>query len=207
MKRVIVFAPHTDDGELGMGGTIAKLVRDSAEVFYIAFSACELSLHSDLPRDTLINELRKSTQILGISFNNVVQFNYPVRTYNEHRQDILQEIIQLRDTLKPDTVFIPSLYDLHQDHKQIANEVQRAFKHTTTLSYEMPWNNLMFKTTLFIPLEEVHIAIKINAVAEYKSQADKIYTKANFIRSLAEVRGVQAGVELAESFEVIRWIM
>ncbi len=37
-KIVYVLAPHTDDGELGAGGTITKLIENGAEVYYFAFS-------------------------------------------------------------------------------------------------------------------------------------------------------------------------
>ena len=37
-KNVYVLAPHTDDGELGAGGTIAKLIELGANVYYFAFS-------------------------------------------------------------------------------------------------------------------------------------------------------------------------
>ena len=37
-KNVLVLAPHTDDGELGAGGFISKLVEQGAEVTYVAFS-------------------------------------------------------------------------------------------------------------------------------------------------------------------------
>ena len=38
-NRVLVLAPHTDDGELGAGATIAKLIEHGADVRYVAFSA------------------------------------------------------------------------------------------------------------------------------------------------------------------------
>ncbi len=44
MKKILVLAPHTDDGEFGCGGTISKLVREGNDVFYVAFSSCEKSL-------------------------------------------------------------------------------------------------------------------------------------------------------------------
>ena len=37
-ERVLVLAPHTDDGEFGCGGTMARLVDAGAEVRYVAFS-------------------------------------------------------------------------------------------------------------------------------------------------------------------------
>lgn len=43
-KRVLVLAPHTDDGEFGCGGTITKLINEGHEVYYAAFSACQQSV-------------------------------------------------------------------------------------------------------------------------------------------------------------------
>lgn len=37
-KRVLILAPHTDDGELGCGETIAKFMEYSKEILYGAFS-------------------------------------------------------------------------------------------------------------------------------------------------------------------------
>jgi hypothetical protein len=48
---------------------------------------------------------------------------------------------------------------------------------------------------------------KIGALTQYRSQQFRSYAKDEFIRSLARVRGTQVGQELAESFEVIRWMI
>ena len=37
IENVLVLAPHTDDGELGLGGTISKLIRQGKNVTYVAF--------------------------------------------------------------------------------------------------------------------------------------------------------------------------
>ncbi len=52
-KRVLVLAPHTDDGEFGCGGTMARLVEAGAEVRYVAFSIATKSLPPGFPPDTL----------------------------------------------------------------------------------------------------------------------------------------------------------
>ena len=108
--------------------------------------------------------------------------------------------------MQPDLVFIPSPNDLHQDHKVIAEEGIRAFKKSTILGYEMPWNNISFNTISFIPLEERHIKKKIDALRCYETQRYRSYLSEDFIRSLARTRGTQIEVEYAEAFEVIRWV-
>ena len=48
-RSVLVLAPHTDDGEFGCGGTIARLVDAGAEVRYVAFSSASRSLPAGFP--------------------------------------------------------------------------------------------------------------------------------------------------------------
>jgi len=206
LKSALILAPHTDDGEFGCGGTIAKLIEDGVEVYYAAFSACEQSVLPNFPKDILITEVKEATRKLGISKNNLILFKYNVRTFNFHRQEILDDIIRMRQKINPDIVFIPSLNDIHQDHSTIATEAVRAFKYTNILCYEMPWNNLNFTTTSFFILEEKHVQVKVGALKKYKSQAHRPYANEEFIRSLARTRGVQIGEKYAEVFEVIRLI-
>lgn len=66
MKKILVLAPHTDDGELGCGATIAKHIEDGDNVYYVAFSSCRRSLPQGWPEDTLIHELKNATSILKI---------------------------------------------------------------------------------------------------------------------------------------------
>lgn len=207
VQRVLVLAPHTDDGEFGCGGTIAKLVEQESEVYYIAFSAAEKSVPEDYPNGVLRTEVKEATQVLGIPPQNLIIFNYEVRDFPWHRQAILEDLVHLQREIKPDLVLLPSLHDIHQDHMTIASEGLRAFKTTSILGYELPWNNLTFNTTSFVFLEDSHIQRKVEALRCYVSQRSRQYASAEFIYSLARSRGTQIGAEYAESFEVIRWIL
>lgn len=206
-KNVYVLAPHTDDGELGAGGLIAKLVENGANVYYFAFSTAELSVPEGFPKDILKIEVINATSKLGIKKENVIIYNYEVRKLNYARQNILEDLIKYRQAIFPDLVLMPSLNDIHQDHSTIAQEGLRAFKNTTILGYELIWNNLTFDTTSFIKLDKRHIQAKCDALKEYKSQGSRDYMSEEFIFSLARTRGVQIGVQYAESFEVVRWVI
>lgn len=204
-KKVLVLAPHTDDGELGAGGFISKLIEEGAEVFYMAFSTAEESVPEGFPKDVLKTEVKAATKVLGIKEENVIIFNYQVRKLNYARQEILEELIRFkRQESDIDLVLIPSINDIHQDHSTIANEGIRAFKTKSIFSYELIWNNLSFNTQSYVSLDQRHIDKKINALKEYKSQGFRDYLSADFIRSLAVARGVQFGVQYAETFEVVR---
>ncbi len=206
-NRILVLAPHTDDGEFGCGGSIARLIEEGKEVYYVAFSTAEDSVPDGFPKNILEIEVREATKILGINPNNLIIYKFQVRKLNYVRQEILEELVRMKSKINPDLVFIPSPNDLHQDHYTVAMEGMRAFKQVSILGYELPWNNITFHTQAFTKLEESHIMRKIEALKAYKSQQNRYYANEDFIRSLAITRGTQISVKYAEAFEVIRWVM
>jgi N-acetylglucosamine malate deacetylase 1 len=204
-KKILVISPHTDDGELGCGGSIAKFIEEGDEVEYVALSCCEKSIPPEYPRDILSREVKTATRTLGIE--NPVLFSFEVREFPKYRQEILDALIRLRNKINPDIVFTPSRYDTHQDHKTTVEETMRAFKKCTLLGYEQPWNNITFNTLAFISLNEKYVQKKIDALACYETQKDRSYVHPDFIRGLALTRGTQIEEKYAEAFEVIKWIL
>ncbi len=207
VKRALILAPHTDDGEFGCGGSIARLVREGKEVYYVAFSTAEESVPEPWPKDILKTEVKEATKRLGIPEENRIIFNFKVRELSYHRQEILEEMVKIKTSIGPDIVFLPSTNDLHQDHFTVSMEGIRAFKNLTILGYEIPWNNIQFQAEAFIILSEEDIDKKIYALDAYNSQKGRSYANEEFIRSLARTRGVQIGARYAEAFEVIRWVI
>lgn len=205
-KRILVFSPHTDDGEFGCGASIARFIKEGTDVYYAAFTLAEESVPSPFPKNILGIEVKNATKELGIKSENLILFGYKVRHFAYHRQEILEDLVKLNKELMPDLVFMPAMHDLHQDHSTIAYEGLRAFKKTSILAYEMPWNNLNFSTQSFITFSEEELNKKLRALNCYNSQKGKDYVSDEFIRSLAITRGIQIGKKYAEVFEVIRWI-
>ena len=105
---------------------------------------------------------------------------------------------------KPELVFLPAQYDIHQDHQVVYAEGLRAFKNASVLGYELPWNNTRFQPTYFEAISEENLQQKIGALKEYGSQQHRSYMQEDFIRSLACVRGIQSNTKYAEAFEVYR---
>ena len=205
--RVLVLAPHTDDGEFGCGGTIGRLVQEGREVYYAAFSTAEESVPPEFPPDILEQEVRSGTRALGIPPENLVVYKYAVRSLPHVRQEILEELVRLKRDVDPGTVFLPSSRDLHQDHQTVYMEGLRAFKMATVLGYELPWNNLSFDCRHFVVLQKEHVRTKVKALRCYKSQQCRSYSREDFIWSWARSRGGQISVEYAEAFDVVRWVL
>lgn len=204
--RLLVLAPHTDDAELGCGGTIARLLETGADVFVAAFSTAEESLPPGSPPTLLEDEFLNAMHLLGIPESNIVVYGYPVRRLSYHRQEVLEDLVKLRREINPNTVFIPSGSDLHQDHEVLYAEGLRTFKDLTVWGYELPWNHINFPAQAFVSLKPCHLETKWRALQAYKSQLklERPYFCRSFIEGLARVRGIQVKTEFAEAFEVVR---
>jgi N-acetylglucosamine malate deacetylase 1 len=206
--RILILSPHTDDGELSAGGTIARAVDAGKDVFYVAFSICEKSIPECYSCDVLKKECLEATKELGIPGSNVRFLNFDVRNFSTSRQQILDEMILIDKEVSPNLVIVPSSFDTHQDHKVIYDESVRAFKKDASLwGMEHPWNNLSFKTDIFIELDEEHLNKKICALSKYTSQSDRKYFKADYIRACSYTRGMNINVKFSEVFECIRMRM
>lgn len=203
-KNILVIAPHTDDGELGCGATINKLIRKKCNIRYLCLSICEQSVPHGLSEETLKLEMLSALKVYDIPGKNIVSFKFPVRNFHQHRQDILQIFVEENLNFAPDLIFCPTLNDTHQDHTVVAQECIRAFKRKSILMYEMPWNNFSFDTQVFIEVDQLDLEKKCEALSKYKSQEKRDYFKIDFQKSLLRVRGVQAGLKYAECFETPR---
>ncbi len=192
-KRTFILTPHPDDAELGCGGTIARLAESGTEVYSVIFT-------KDGER---AEESQKAATIIGIC--KTLLFGLEIRALHDRRQIILDKLVELRQKFKPDLIIQPMLSDTHQDHRVVAQEGIRAFRNMNLLGYEV-WNNLDSDSQLFVSLKDEHINRKVEAVKCYKSQAHKMYMSEDYVRSLAKVRGTQAGVANAEMFGVIKHV-
>ena len=204
IRRALVLAPHTDDGEFGCGGTMARLVDQGTDVRYVAFSIATRSLPEGFAPDTLAREVREATAELGIPAANLTVHDFDVRTFPDHRQEILELLIEIWNDWQPDVVFQPSLHDVHQDHQTIAQEGLRAFKRTTILGYEIPWNNFDFSYQAYIALEKPHIERKVAALAKYASQQHRRYANGEYVWNVARTHGTNVNRDYAEVFQVYR---
>jgi LmbE family N-acetylglucosaminyl deacetylase len=205
-RTVLVLAPHTDDGEFGCGGTVARLRERGVDVRQIAFSTASRSLPDGFAHDTLRQEVQDAARAVGLPEDALTVHDFEVRTFPEARQDILELLIDVARTLDPDVVLLPSVGDIHQDHAVVAAEGLRAFKRTTVLGYEIPWNVFRFHKQAYVTLEERHLEAKVKALSCYRSQQHRNYANEEYIRNLARTHGIEIGRPYAECFEVVRWV-
>lgn len=196
-KNILALSPHTDDIEIGCGGTIAKLVEEEAHVTALMFG---------VPLVQLVDECKQAMKILGIEDYHILDFK--TRHFQRFRQQILQLLYDYNEENTVDLVLTPSTLDLHQDHETVTTEALRAFKHSTILGYELIRNHILLRENCFVPLEERHVQKKVEAVLCYKSQISlrpDRFTE-DFLKSVMRSRAPHVRTKYAEAFEVIKLI-
>lgn len=204
-KQIVLLAPHTDDIELSMGGTLDKLCDAGCEISLYTFCNAFESLPKNMAENTLIDEAYLSWKEYNQNPENLHIYNFPVRNFDKFRQDILEILVNINTEVKPDIVFCPAENDVHQDHGVITTETKRAFKATSILGYQLPWNYFQNPPmNLVSELTEKNLKKKTRALFNYRSQAEKSYFQQEYIRSWARYNGGIHNFQLAELFQVIR---
>ena len=201
MKNILALAPHTDDIELGCGGFLSRLKEEGAHILVVSFSYSKDVRDDDSSR--VKDECMASMDILEASWD---AHDLPTRELPAHRQVILDLLVRLQQT-NFDLVLCPSTYDQHQDHQTVQQEAFRAFKHTTILGYELPWNCRKFSSDVFVKLEQRHLDKKVVLLDCYKSQQQRPFMCKQYVMDIARMRGLQIGHPLAECFELIRGVI
>ena len=198
-NKVLVINPHFDDGILGAGGTLSRFIEEGKEVWYVILSWLE--------QGTNIPEIENALLTLGIKRENIIIWNYPVRRFNEHRQEILDDFIKLRTKIAPELVLCHSTDDRHQDHEIARQEAYRAFRWGSMWGYELSWNTRHFKADIFVSLYRRNIENKIKALNCLESQRARKYYDPKRREANAIAMGEKIGQDFCEVFENISQVI
>ena len=203
-RKVLFVGAHPDD-EVACSGLLSLLTEGDAWIDVLTFSKCTDQIPNGFTADDLFVEWRTAMELFAVVERSLLDF--PNQHFPEHRQAILQELVDRRDD-GYDLVLLPASSDCHQDHSVVREEGIRAFKHITILGYEHPQNSVRaVPMQCYVVLDEDDMETKQAHAATYKTQAHRIYMQPDFIEGVARMRGVQAGAQYAEALEVIRWVM
>ena len=120
MARILVFGPHPDDQELGMGGTIARLSKQGHDVVLVDMTDGEPTPHGD--PETRAQEAAAAAEILGVRR---VQIGLRNR-FVEHTIEARHVVAGIIREHQADILFVPYWEDAHPDHRAVTRIVEDA---------------------------------------------------------------------------------
>lgn len=222
--NVLVFAPHPDDEILGCGGTIAKYVANSHDV-YVCIATSPLSPIFD---DTLMHlnnwphniypKIKEAHRLLGIK--ETFYLGFPAADLESAKRfELNGKIIDLIQKIKPNVVFMPHFGDMQRDHTLLSEAIMVAVRpkyiHKVQSVYayetlsETEWNiphvKNIFIPNIFVDIDR-YLAIKLNAMKCFASEIGHFPAPRSLeaIISLAKLRGSTSMVKSAEAFMLVR---
>jgi LmbE family N-acetylglucosaminyl deacetylase len=204
VNNVLIVEPHPDDGILGCGGTIAKLIRENPNIniYDVYFCPC----HEDPKNKGNLEEHIKSLNILGVK-DIIYAGTMPRNEYLEnHKVECRNVLYDIRKKYNPELIFCPTPHDFHQDHNVVTQCCKTIFRDTSCIfGYEVIRSvTPSFKPDMFMILNKSDTLKKIKALNEWKSQIGyRFYFHKNIFIANMRYRGVQAKTEFAEGFEIL----
>jgi LmbE family N-acetylglucosaminyl deacetylase len=194
---VLCLGAHSDDIEIGCGGTILRLLSDEkARVHWVVFSANDL-------------RAREARRGASLFLRDAAASTVAVRRYRDgffpaQFAAIKEDFERLKKKVSPDVIFCPSREDAHQDHRTVAELVWNTFRDHLVLEYEIPkYDGDLGRPGFFVPLTREIADRKIGHLREaFPSQAGRQWFGDDTFRSLLRLRGVESNspTGLAEAF-------
>jgi len=196
--RILCLGAHSDDIEIGCGGTILKLLEQykRASVYWVVFSSDERRAE----------EARESANMFlsQAESKSIVIKKFTTSFFPYVGMDIKLYFERLKQEVSPDVVFTHYRNDLHQDHRVISELTWNAFRNHFVLEYEIPKYDGDFGVpNSFVHLDQPTVGNKINFIMEnFRSQRDKQWFDEETFRGLARLRGMEcrAPERYAEAF-------
>lgn len=200
MKTILAIGPHPDDIELGCFGTMSRFKKAGDNVNFLILTKGE---GGTVEGDRTL----ESRESAGLIKANLFIETLPDRFISEGPETI-SVIEKYVEMLKPNSVFIPSGNDTHQDHRATFNAALVGCRPVKEIyAYETPSTSRNFAPNYFVDITD-YMDLKIKAVKIHNSQGGKGYMADRAVRGLAEYRAfdILLNDKYVEGFDVIKVI-
>lgn len=218
---ILIVAPHPDDETLGAGGTILRAIEMGIDVHWLILTEMREELGFTAAQiEQRKNEIKSASETYG--FASTTTLGLPASQLDTIALgDIISSIGDTIRETEPNTIYLPFPGDIHSDHR-IAFDAGSA----CTKSFRYPYvkkviaMEILSETNFgvdptkqsFVPNQFIDITehldkkIQIMKIFDGEMRAPPFPRSERAIRSLAYLRGSQAGVNAAEAFHILREI-
>lgn len=220
--NILVVAAHPDDEVLGCGATIAKH-KESGDIVWVMLLGQGITSRKILSkkqrvedRKKLLESARRANRQLGV--DRLIIKDLPDNKFDSVPMlEVVQTVEEVLDEFKPQIIYSHNPTDVNVDHRVTIEAVETVARPATkpyvnkVLSFEIPssteWNFTRepFRPNIFIELTNRQLEKKVSSLSKYEGEMRPFPhpRSAEFLRSLAKVRGSQGGFSLAEAFSLI----
>jgi|ERR1041385_182135 LmbE family N-acetylglucosaminyl deacetylase len=185
--RVLCLGAHSDDIEIGCGGTVLRLLaeRPGCDVTWVVFSAT----------GAREREARASAEefLTGAAKKTIVTKAFRESYFPAVWADVKDFFEEVRRSVEPDVILCHHPKDLHQDHRVVAELAWNTFRDHLIFEYEIPkYEGDLGNPNVFVPLTRAQADRKVELLLRhFSSQASRAWFRADTFHGLMSVRGVE----------------
>jgi LmbE family N-acetylglucosaminyl deacetylase len=197
-RRILCLGAHSDDLEIGCGGTVLKLAagRRPPEITWVVFS-------SGAERDREAHE-SAALFLKGIKKRRVIVKNFRNSFFPYIAGEIKEFFEKLKNQFSPDLILTHCRHDLHQDHRLLCDLTWNTFRNHLILEYEIPkYDGDLGSPNCFVPLDRRICRRKIEFICRvFRTQRGKHWFSPDAFEALMRLRGVESAApqKFAEAF-------
>ena len=203
VKNVLCLGAHSDDIEIGCGGTLLELIRDHERltIWWVVFSA----------EGSRAREARASANafLTGASRKKIIVKQFRGSYFPYHGQQIKRSFEEIARAFRPDLIFTHYRDDRHQDHRVLSDLAWNTFRNHLILEYEIPkYDGDLGIPNTFVRLDEETCRRKVEHLCRFfRTQSNKHWFSEETFLSLMRLRGMECATKYAEAFYCRKWVV
>jgi LmbE family N-acetylglucosaminyl deacetylase len=186
-KRVLALGAHSDDIEIGCGGTILRLAaeRPQLDVLWVVFAAT--------PERAAEARASACAFLGGVANTKVIVRDYRDGFLPYSGAAVKDEFEELKREFSPDLIFTHYRNDRHQDHRLVSDLTWNTWRDHFILEYEIPKYDGDFGTpNFFASLTASALDRKVDLLnRHFPSQTAKPWFTADLFKAVARIRGME----------------
>jgi LmbE family N-acetylglucosaminyl deacetylase len=188
VKRVLCLGAHSDDIEIGCGGTVLQMIEESKNIEFYWLVLCanpERTMEARRSAKAFLARARKKTIVVKPFRDGFLPFlGPPVKECFE----------ELKKVFTPDVIFTHCRHDLHQDHRLVCELTWNTFRDHFILEYEVAkYDGDLRSPNFFVPLSDAQARKKVNNLMRYFiTQGTKRWFREELFYGLMLLRATEA---------------
>ena len=187
VKRVLCLGAHSDDIEIGCGGTVLRMIEESKSIeFYwlVLSSNPTRAKEAERSANAFLGGARHKTVVVKSFRDGFLPYiGAPVKEAFE----------KIKTIFVPDVIFTHFRQDLHQDHRMVCELTWNTFRNHFILEYEVPKYDADLRSpNFFVPLSDGQARKKVNALMRFfATQRNKQWFSEDLFYGLMRLRSIE----------------
>lgn len=187
LGTLLCLGAHSDDAEIGCGGTVLRLLEEhpAAHVVWVVLAA------AGERREEAVASARL---LLGAASHEIVVEEFRDGFLPHDAVRVKERFEALKGAVSPDLILTHTRDDMHQDHRLVNELTWNTWRSHLILEYEIPKvDGDLGRPNLYVPLTAGQVERKVTHLLEaFPSQRGKHWFDAELFRGLMRLRGMEA---------------